>query len=232
MIGLMRAIHFCRCDVLPDGRVLRRRPLGATLLVLAANVWLSTMRDHVRFLHRRAWLDHEAGAYAVSGVAVIRSNRQLILPRFAGRTLRKWLADPTMAVDAFKLAFGALQRLHASSIHHGDSHAGNVIVCLKTREAMWIDFETAYCAGVSPPARRVNDLRMLIESTLEHVDTATACEVAEVVGRSTDNLELLAEHLNRPRRSVFERAQGHPSSAVHEAFLGDLKRIVRAIRES
>lgn len=219
----LRSIRFCQSSLRDDGTVLRERRFGSTLLVSAANVWLAAQRDRVRFLQLEAWLDHETTMYAARGIDVQRTRSHgLIVPCFPGHTLRAHLADASHGENAFALALAALLKMHESQLSHGDAHVGNVIVCLNAQKAEWIDFETVHLDKIDPPTRLADDLRALIESSLEGSSVAMAEQLAAIVKRSTIDLETLKSMLRRQRASWYERAQGNPRPEQRRSFLACL----------
>jgi hypothetical protein len=191
---------------------LKKRRFYAALLIIASNVYLKISRTHVYFLSRRKWMlwEHQVYKEILGKESQIGDHNTVVLPKLDGAPLSDFLTSKNesevMKMEAVGWAVSAIEIMHKCQIiwpdgekrsfSHGDAKVGNIICDAVSKTCYVLDYESIHDARMSSEWRHADDLRAIIYSAAEYIESDLFNQLCRMAIRNYSNKAVLAQLKN------------------------------------
>lgn len=209
---------------------LKKRRWYAALIIIASNVYLRISSTHAYFLSRRKWLlwEHRIYKEILGKECRIDDNRTLILPKLEGATLSDFLISKNECevrkIEAVGWAISAIETMHKCQINwpdgekrtfsHGDAKVSNIICNSVSKTCYILDYESIHDAKMSSEWRHADDLRAIIYSAAEYIESNLLNQLCRTAIRNYNDRAVLAQlrsyiEMLKHRPNVYHFTQGN-----------------------
>jgi hypothetical protein len=183
----------------------KRRQPGSGLIALFANLFflLSGARLHL-WINLKKWQSWEVACFRLlygQTLEVFSEGRRTVcVEMVAGKSLREWVVESPLVIQAIQAAGKELRRAHglwSSDLgdywSHGDPHLENLLYDLESDQARLIDFELIHDKSMPAIKRHADDLLVFLQDLMGSVSAEQWVPFSLALIESYDEPQVLAE---------------------------------------